>query len=394
MSTRRLAIIGARGIHNYGGFETLVGELAPKLRERGYEIYCSVRRDDSPGSASEYKGVKLEYFPFRFPRSNRLGRVFEVLYDWYFEVKFSFFSKVDFVYCLGIPAGILSPFCRLSGARIIINIDGLEWKREKFSFLERAYIRLAYLVSYIGATYLILDNSQLIGHVPSSIRWKAIFIPYGVAPIECVKLDDSVIGKYVEQASLKVRPHDYWLVVARLEPDNKIHTIVEAYAKSSTRKPLIIVGGFSSTSYAESVKNLLAHVGDGKSVILLGPVFDKGDLETLRCNCAAYLHGHSVGGTNPSLLEAMSSGNLIVAHRNQFNEEVAAENAFYFDGSEDLARTMDFLDANPDKRSEYGSSARARAREKYRWDEVVATYDKLFQQAESSPSLRAGIRRS
>ena len=249
MIPRRIAIIGARGIANYGGFETFVGEVAPRLSQKGYEVFCSHRKTDDRAPAREFKGVRLDYFPLRFPRSNRIGRLFEVLYDWYFALKFSFYSKTDFVYCLGVAAGLVAPICRLSGTKVLINIDGLEWKREKFRLVERMYIRLAYLGSYACADCLILDNARLINHIPSRIRSKAVFIPYGVAAIDPPEWDPSTLRRFIGSNGSDLKSHSYWLVVARLEPDNNIRTIVEAYVKSESQMPLAIVGDFSSTSY-------------------------------------------------------------------------------------------------------------------------------------------------
>jgi rhamnosyltransferase len=379
MSQRSIAIIGARGIANYGGFETFVGEVAPRLCQKGYDVYCSHRRTEDGSAAGEYRGVKLAYFPFRFPKNNRAGRLFEPLYDWYFALKFSFFVRTDFLYCLGIAAGLVAPICRLSGTKVLINIDGLEWKRRKFRLAERMYIRFAYASSYVGANLLILDNSRLVNHIPRRVRNKAVFIAYGVEPIECSKLDSPKFREFVESIALAYRPHSYWLVVARLEPDNSIHTIVDGYRRSESKLPLVIVGDFSSQGYGNSVKATAKDVGRTRSVLFLGSIYDREILDMLRCYCAAYVHGHSVGGTNPSLLEAMSAGSLVIAHDNEFNREVAGDHALYFIDAEDLASKMNTLEKDLDLRMHDGEVLQARAVEKYGWESVVAEYDRLFQ---------------
>jgi rhamnosyltransferase len=380
MHPRRVAIIGARGIANYGGFETFVGEVAPRLTSRGYEVICSHRMREDGADVKEFQGVKLAYFPFRFPKNSRFARLFEVLYDWYFAVKFSWFARVDVLYCLGIATGLITAFCRLSGTVVIVNVDGLEWKRAKFRLSDRIYIRLSYLASYFGSDRLILDNSKLVQHIPARPREKAIFIPYGVAPVTCPAWDDTLMSRCCDSASSVLSPGRYWLVVARLEPDNNIHTIVDAYMRSGSKIPLAIVGSFSSAKYESLLHQKLSFVPVGKSVLLLGSIYNRRSLEMLRCHCAAYVHGHSVGGTNPSLLEGMSAGNVIISHDNEFNREVAGESAIYFTGADELARALDLVEHHPAEYSKLGEAMKARVSERYRWDDVVSSYDKLFEQ--------------
>ena len=377
-ASSKIAIVGARGIANYGGFETVVAELAPRLHDLGYEVYCSHRLQADGENPARTRGVNLLYFPLRFPRGNILGRIFDVLYDWYFTAKCAFLTRCDTVYCLGLGAGLSLPIARLSKASIVVNVDGLEWSREKFSFAERAYLRLSYLFSCIWADKIVIDNGSLRDFVPAKNRAKAVHIPYGVLPIECPVWNPDAAGVNGRGGGAKVAAGEYLLVVARLEPENNIATVVEAYSRSRVTMPLVIVGNFASRGYEASVRNVVADLGADKSVIMLGAIYDRKVLEMLRCHCRAYIHGHSVGGTNPSLLEAMAAGNLILAHDNVFNREVCGDGGLYFRDAVELAQHLDGLDHVSAETENLRKTALNDSRTRFGWDDVVGKYDELF----------------
>jgi rhamnosyltransferase len=378
MSPRKVAIIGARGIANYGGFETLVSELAPRLRERGYEIMCSHRWVDQASRTLYFRGVTPLYFPFRFPKSTLFSRFFELLYDSYFLVMCSLWLKCDLVYCLGTGAGFALPISRLTRSKTIVNIDGLEWKREKFGRAQKSLIKWLFLTCYLFSDFILVDNSRLTDYVPARYRKKTVFISYGVTIPECPRIDSEVAEDYARSALSIPTDEDYWLVVARLEPDNNIHTIIRAYSESGTRKRLLVVGSFSSCQYEAQVREILKELPEGKNVVFSGSIFDQNHLTHVRCHAFAYLHGHSVGGTNPSLLEAMSVGRAVIAHDNVFNRDVCGRSALYFRDSSDLARQMDTLESNSEMPARLGSEAREIVVAGYGWEAVVDAYDRLF----------------
>jgi len=378
MRNPRIAIIGARGIGNYGGFETMVSELAPRLVEKGYEVHFSSRSLEEGAPPVHSAEMKAMYFPFRFPRSGLARSAFEALYDWYFGVKCSLFMKCDSVYCLGTSVGYALPLMRLSRSKILINVDGLEWKRMKFNALQRASVRSFWFACFLFSSVLVLDNPRLLDSIPQRFRQKAAYVPYGVSAISPSSWSSEDLSRYLKEHVSSVLPGAYWLIVARLEPENNIHTMIEAYFRSKSSSPLLIIGGFSSREYEGVVSSLLKQAPQGKTVLLPGPVYDRKCLDMLRTHCLAYLHGHSVGGTNPSLLEAMAAGNCVVVHDNPFNREVAAESAVYFERSIDLAAAIDSVESQPAMRTQLGKKALARASEKFRWGKVVDEYDALL----------------
>jgi rhamnosyltransferase len=204
-------------------------------------------------------------------------------------------------------------------------------------------------------------------------------IPYGVNPEECPRWDGKLLERHSPGRALELTPGRYWLVVARLEPDNMIHVIVEGHAKSRSSMPLVVVGDFSSDRYRSRVKELIETAGVSGRIIMMGSVYDHETLLMLRCHCAAYLHGHSVGGTNPSLLEAMGSGNIILAHDNPFNREVCGSDALFFSGADELGREMSSVESNMAEHAPAGVRSKQRALQRYRWESVAESYDALFE---------------
>jgi rhamnosyltransferase len=197
---------------------------------------------------------------------------------------------------------------------------------------------------------------------------------------DCPAWNPSVVEGYLKPTEARIAPNGYWLVVARLEPDNNIHTVVRAYAKSRDLNPLVIVGSFSAPSYEDTVRSLVKILPKGKAVYFLGSILNQDHLGMLRCHCIAYVHGHSVGGTNPSLLEAMSFKNTIIAHDNVFNRDVTEGFALFFKGVEDLAGAMDLVEQHRGNYVDLGAKVYEITRARFRWDNVAASYDALFRQ--------------
>ena len=187
------------------------------------------------------------------------------------------------------------------------------------------------------------------------------------------------------------------MLVSRLEPENNIHEIVDGFVKARPKYPLVVVGDFTSNKYRDRVYGQ-AFNGNSSDIVFLGSIYDADVLWMLRQHCLAYIHGHSVGGTNPSLLEAMISENLIVAHDNFFNREVCGRFAHYFSNSSDLSDIVTLIEESAEDPSDLRSEVHKRAIAAYSWDTVATSYDKLFRGDNASRSGRtsgnSGARRS
>jgi rhamnosyltransferase len=235
-----------------------------------------------------------------------------------------------------------------------------------------------FLCSCANSDYVIIDNGQLRRYVPERFRTKAKLIAYGVAPLKSQKWDSLLDESSFKHKMMNVKPHEYWLVVARLEPDNNIEMIVEGYLRSASRKPILIVGEFTSEKFRRLVNGMIHDRETADRIIMLGAIQNQSHLGTLREHCLAYIHGHSVGGTNPSLLEAMIARNIIIAHDNPFNREVSSESALYFSDASSLSHAIKSVEQNENGFASLREQAGRRAIDYYSWNRIVSEYDTLL----------------
>lgn len=358
----RLAIMGTRGLPaRYGGFETFAEQISTRLATRGVDVtvFCP-----SPIKKSDeiYCGVQLKFV--RFPS---LGQYSEMFWDvlCFCTARRSF----DVVYMLGVGGAFAAWVPRIFGAAVWINTDGIEWKRTKFTWPQRWYLAVAEAMSVLFADRIIADAAAIATYLRRRycLLRRVSTIAYG-ADLPNEQPDPHLIAEW------NLEPERYYLVVCRLEPENHVHEIVQASEASSTRLPLVILGNVENpNSY---VRALLSK--SSESVRFLGTVFDQKKLTALRSYAKAYMHGHSVGGTNPSLLEAMACSNLIVAHDNPFNREVLGEAGLFFSNVDELKRTIASIDAGEVPIQAMRAAARDRIRERYLWDDIADTYRKLL----------------
>jgi glycosyltransferase involved in cell wall biosynthesis len=370
----KIAIIGSRGIPaKYGGFETAVEAVAPKLADMGWNVVVSCEGPRDQSKPAVYKGVSLFYFPVRpFFRV-----IYEVLYDIYSLLKSSLMCHC--VYMLGYGAGLFLFIPRILGKKLVVNVDGLEWKREKFNKLERFILLVSERAAVTFADVIVADSKEIKRYAEGRYRKKAVYITNGMNAPKLEEWDEQKLSSqgFLRQTTMLL-PNGYWLAVARLEPENNIHVIVEAFLKSNSRRKLFIVGSFSSKRYQRRVLELLERQNAGERVVLTGAIYDVSLLNMLRQNCFAYVHGHSVGGTNPALLEAMSMKNLVIAHDNEFNREVGGQTLLYFRDAGDLAAKIDEIENKPDSFASLKEAAYSWVSSHYSWGDIVQEYDKLF----------------
>lgn len=357
----RVAILGTRGIPaRYGGFETFAERLATGLVARGHEVTVYAESDRAAADFM-YRGVRVR--PRRRPR---WGPASTLAYDcaclW--DARRGF----DLVYMLGYGAAWACAGLRARGVPVWINVDGLEWTRSKWGRVGRAYLRAMEWVAPRAATRLIADSQAI------AQRLRTVY-PKG-APVDYLAYGaDLVPPGAASAASLSawsLQSQRYHLVVARLEPENHLLEIIEGHRLHGGDWPLVIVGDVSgATGYRQ---RLLAQAGP--RVRLLGGIYEPERLLSLRLHAASYLHGHSVGGTNPSLLEALACGNWVIAHDNAFNREVARDAADYFRTPAELAQRLDARLRQPPQ-AVAGRAARAREiiEHHYTWGAIIDAYE-------------------
>lgn len=363
VKTKSIAILGTRGIPaSYGGFETFAEELALRLVKRGVSVtvYCEA---DAAKEETSYHGVRLVHVV-----TVACGPLATIVFDLISLWKAR--KGHDVVYMLGYGA---APFCvipRLSGSTVWLNVDGVEWARAKWGNFAKIYFKTMEWFSTWIPNRVIADAEAIRTHLKH--RHKRLpscsVIPYG-API----IEEPPTIDLLKEWNLVSK--EYYLVVSRIEPENHVLDIVEGYKKSRSSIPLVIVGNHNSgTAYAAKFLPLA-----NEQVRLIGAVYDKAKLEALRWHSLAYFHGHSVGGTNPSLLEALGCGNLIIAHENPYNREVVSDIGFYFRCSDDIPDLVAEVEAlDQQQRQQLSDMARSKISEDYQWEKIVDNYLNLL----------------
>jgi len=355
----KVAIIGSRGLPpRYGGFEVFAHYLAQHLADKNYlpVIYC----------VNTLKNLEYDKRIKRiFIKAPPLKSLEKLVLSNLATLNAVFLEKVKFIIYLGVSSGLTAWIPKLFGIPMILNPDGLEWKRKKWNFLGRSFLKLVEAISVKISDVIVADNTGIGKYIEETYHKKWIFIPYGCN--DCLtdeKKWDELKEKY------DIERNNYYLVVGRNVPENNHQTIINGFLKSSSKKKLVIVSDIEEPS---SLK--------GERVVFTGPIFDNIKLNTLRKNAFAYIHGHSVGGTNPSLLESIACNNLIIAYDVPFNREVLEEYGLYFKTEDELKKIIENLELTQDtmlnERLKFYERIKA---EKYNWQKVVEGYRKIIEE--------------
>jgi glycosyltransferase involved in cell wall biosynthesis len=247
-------------------------------------------------------------------------------------------------------------------------MDGIEWKREKWSLPQRAWLLFNEWAGGRFANHLVADHPEIAAHLRSHTSPDKIsVIPYGA---------DAVTTASTEAlAEFELRPKNYYLVIARAEPENSVLEIVRSFSSPRVRTPLVVVGNYSDERSRFQQKVVAAA---GPNVKFAGAIYDRQIVRALRFHAKAYIHGHRVGGTNPSLVESLAAGSAIIAHDNRFNRWVAGENARFFRGAEDLTEILASLEENPIQLREMEEASRRRHQEEFTQSRVLSAYEELL----------------
>lgn len=339
-----IAIIGTVGVPAcYGGFETLVDNLLEGDGE--YTVYCSSKSYSS--KLDVYKSARLVYLPL-----NANG-VSSVLYD-ALAIIHALMSKSQVLVVLGVSGGIMLPFVRLfTRSKLVTNIDGLEWRRGKWNGLAKVYLKWSEKLAVKYSHVVIADNQGIADYVQNEYGIKAEVIAYG--------------GDHVLAGAPVEKPADYAFGVCRIEPENNIHMILEAFRISGL--PLKFVGNWDASEYGRSLKLEYSMVDN---IELVDPIYDLNTLFKLRSVCRFYVHGHSAGGTNPSLVEAMFFSKMILAYDCVYNRYTMKNHGCYFTDVNSLVRLLESLDDTRLHRG--GADLLEIARDSYTWQSVRDKY--------------------
>jgi len=361
--TKTLRILGTRGVPaNHGGFETFAEHLAPYLVKHGWRVtvYC---QEDGTGKIynDEWQGVHRIHIPV-----SQEGAKGTIVFDWKSTLHAA--KSKDLILTLGYNTAIFCILYRLKGIKNIINMDGIEWKRDKWTPLERAWLYINERAGCILGNHLVADHPEIKNHLTTRIDEKKVtMIPYGADTIETA--DKSLIEKY------GITPNNYAIIIARPEPENSILEIVAAFSKKQRDKKLVVLGNFekADAEYARLVKSTA-----NNDVIFPGAIYDKKTVQALRYYACLYIHGHTVGGTNPSLIEALGAGNAVLAHNNKFNRWVAGNNNRYFSDQKECELCLDDLLNDDELISNMKKHSAIIHKNKFTWEIILNAYKKLI----------------
>lgn len=367
----KIAFISTRGIpNNYGGFEQFAEYISVGLVRRGHEVVV-YSPHFHPYREPDYKGVRIKhiYSPEKWIGSS-VGSFF---YDFLSLRDALKKEKFDIIYEAGytsiVPAYIWFNVKRIKYPLFTTNMDGLEYKRTKFNRWVQKFVFWEERMAVKHSHFLIADNMGIHDYYKEKYGKESKFLAYGADIHE--DYDEDILKEFGLEAD------GYFIVVARLEPENNLFMAIEGYLASGQydKRPLVIVGK-TNTPYG---KHLVERYGDDRNIRFVGGIYDFRKLNSIRHYSYAYFHGHSVGGTNPSLLEAMASGCFILAHDNIFNRAVLGENALYY-GSTDAA--MEMLDGIDQAVSAYKKEYTGRnlevIRRDYSWEKLVDEHEEYF----------------
>ena len=359
----KIAILGTRGIpNNYGGCEANAEMISPRFIAAGHEVtvYCS---SEHVFQESEWQGVKLKHIPCP---EEKVGIWGTLLYD-FLCLRDACKSDFDIILELGyVPVALFYPLFRRRPC-LLTNMDGLEWRRTKWNALLR---RFTHFTEYLGARFsdaLIADNEAIQSHLLEAYGKQSFLIAYGAEQVEAAV--DEHLAEYDVEAG------EYYMLVARLEPENNIEMILQGYRESGTSQPMLVIGN-TATKYGQQLVEMFA---DTPGIRFLGGIFDYKILSSLRWLSRCYFHGHSVGGTNPSLLEAMASNALIAIHDNPFNAAVVGEHALRFNSAADV---KEIIESDLDSQRESMVEAnREKIETRYTWDRAAQEHLDAFAEA-------------
>jgi glycosyltransferase involved in cell wall biosynthesis len=357
----KIGIIGTRGIPNfYGGFEQFAEYLAKILVEKGHDVTV-YNSHYHPYQEKEWNGIQIIH---KYDPENRIGTAGQFIYD-FFCILDCRKRNYDIILQLGYTSSsIWGELLPRRKSLVVTNMDGLEWKRSKYNRWVRKFLLLAEKLGVKYSDSLISDSIGIQDYLKKKYSCDSTFIPYGAHRIH--QFDEKVLNEY------QINKQKYSMLIARLEPENNIEVILDGIISSGVQQDFLVVGNHN-TKYGRFLK---AKFKDASHIRFMGGIYEIEKLNSLRYYCKIYFHGHSVGGTNPSLIEALGSGAFICAHENVFNKAILEKDALYFNTSKDVESIVkqDIFA----QREGFRSNNWQKVETKYLWQTIADQHEALF----------------
>jgi glycosyltransferase involved in cell wall biosynthesis len=363
MTEKHIRILGTRGVPAaHGGFETFAEHLALHLKRHDWRVtvYC---QEDGVGPVFEdtWEGIRRVRMPVSIQ-----GAAGTVVFDWRSTIHAA--GEKGLILTLGYNTAVFCTWYRLKKLSNLINMDGIEWRRQKWGIFAKTWFWLNDGVGCWLGNHLIADHPEIKRHLATRVRESRIsVIPYGSDRIDAA--DAAVLREYGVEAG------SYAILIARPEPENSILQVVRAWSLKPRNLRLVVLGRYEPDhTYQRAVREAAS-----EEVLFVGAIYEKRLVQALRFFARFYVHGHQVGGTNPSLVEALGAGNAVLAHDNAYNRWVAGGGGIYFRGEEDCESQLSRLLADDALLESLRKASRARHAEAFTWEKVLNEYEQLLQ---------------
>lgn len=360
---KTVRMLGTRGVPaRHGGFETAAENIGRYLINRGWRVvvYC---QSEGPGriTLDHWEGFERVVVPVGTSGPAATGE-----FDWKSARHAA--RSGDSCLLFGYNTAVVNVLQRIHGSPLVINMDGIEWQRDRWSKSQRAFLLANERIARRIADDLIADHPEIERYLSRRTRAdKITMIPYGADAVTCAPVEPV--------HALGLQPGKYFTLICRPVPENSILEIVRAYSRRTRGAKLVVLGNYDPGNDAYHRTVLEAA---GPEVVFPGAIFDPAVTPALRFHSLGYLHGHTVGGTNPSLVEAMAAGNPVIAHNNAYNSWVASDAGLYFDGEDDIDQLLQQLLASSELRLELSHNSRNRHAAYFTWEVIGAAYERLL----------------
>jgi glycosyltransferase involved in cell wall biosynthesis len=357
---KSIGIIGTNGLPGrYGGWDQLLNHLTDNLRDDfSFVVYTSSY--NAQKGLKEFNEAELKIIPLK------ANGVLSIPYD-IASMIHAIYKRYDFLLVLGTSGCLFLPVAKLFGRKIILNIDGAEWKRGKWGKIAKLFLHYSERFGVKYSDVVISDNKKIQEYVLERYNIKSELIEYGGDNVKHIEMSVETQQKYA------IEPNKFAFKVCRIEPENNLDMILESF--SNTTLQLVVIGNWDFSIYGRALRK---KYNNNSNLILLDPIYEQTKLDELRGNCCLYIHGHSVGGTNPSLVEAMSLGLCCVAFNVSYNIETTENAAIYFSSKEELQVIVrKYLDNKIDQEF-YKKRMKEIAKRRYVWSVVTDKYKELF----------------
>lgn len=358
----KIAILGTRGIPNhYGGFEQCAEYLALGLVKRGFEVVV-YNSHNHPYQEKVWNGVQIVHC---YDPEHKLGTAGQFIYDLNCILNVRK-QNCDIILQLGYTSSSIWGWLMPKNAIITTNMDGLEWKRTKYSEKVKKFLRYAESLGVKYSDHLISDSIGIQDYLQETYKVSSVYIAYGATLFQNNNV--TILDRY------NLEPHEYDMLIARLEPENSIEIILDGVAKVNLSRPFLVIGNHGTT-YGNYLKNKFS---SSSQIQFIGGIYNIDILNNLRYYSNIYFHGHTVGGTNPSLLEAMASNSLICANDNNFNRYILGNDAIYFNNADQVSDHLLSIKYSDDKYQFMLSENRKKISDIYEWELIVDKYAAHF----------------